>query len=254
MLRAWIGRSRPPVPPRDRHRDGARRDPLGRRGGARARRRALLGSAPGWEGVFTHFHSADSDAGSVDQRSGAASSRCSPRFRAGRRWCTPPTARRRSAGRATPPTSSGRASSSTAAGRGVGAAPRPVAALRARVVAVRSVAAGRDRELRRDLAGARGPLRSRPSASATPTGCPRAATADGGRRAVELRGRAGAVVGRVTMDMTMVAVDDGRSRWATSRPSSAGSSRSTSRRRRAGTISYELLTAARAAGCRDAYR
>ncbi len=235
------------------------------------RRRSISRSTPGWRGRASAGTTTTALAGTrsgarLGTRAGRGSSPTSTRrtatrasvatqwrrfqtgvsarCRGGRRWSTPPTARRPSADAPTPPTWSGRASSSTAGAAGAHApAPRPVASLRARVLAVRAGAAGETVSYGAAWR-ASGPPPSRRSASATRTGCP-VPPSGAGRppRLVELRGRAVPIVGRVTMDMCMVAVDDGRGRRGRRRDaSSAGSSRSTSRRRAAGTISYELLT------------
>ena len=77
-----------------------RRGALGRSVRARASARMRSSTLPGWEGVFTHFHSAESDAGSAsvqwDRFQGVAGGPAST----GRDWCTPPIARRRSGAKA----------------------------------------------------------------------------------------------------------------------------------------------------------
>jgi alanine racemase len=243
MLRAWIARSSGPF-----HLEvdtGMGRagvcwdDDAGLREAAR-----LLASAPGWEGVFTHFHSADSDPGSVDAQ-----------------WC------RFQAVLAGLPRrlSLVHAANSAAALRGhefaadlvrpgiflyggkagdSTPAPRPVAALRARVVAARRVAAGESVSY-----GAtwRAP---RPTTVATlgigyGDGMARAAERkdDASPRRVELRGRAVPVVGRVTMDMCMVAVEDGQVAVGDVATVFGGIVSLDEQARAAGTISYEVLTA-----------
>ena len=201
----------------------------------------MLERAPGWEGLFTHFHSAESDPGSTRQQwdrfqdiVGALPQR--PRLI--------------------------HAANSAAAlqgksfagdlvrpgiflyGGSAGAAePRPVAALRARVVSVRSISAG-------DTVGYGAVWRAaRPTTIATVAigyadGFPRSAPLGyipSTPREIELNGRMSALVGRVTMDMCMVdaegavAVGDVATvfggKIALDRQADA-----------AGTISYELLT------------
>ncbi len=115
MLRSWIARS--PAPFHLEIDTGMARGGIrwGRRRRASPGRRRCSPPRRGWEGVFTHFHSADTDAGSVATQWQPVPDRYSPRFPGGRPWCTPPTAPRRSADARTPPISPGRASSSTAA-------------------------------------------------------------------------------------------------------------------------------------------
>jgi alanine racemase len=203
----------------------------------------MLVSAPGWEGVFTHFHSADSDAGSVATQwrrfqsvlsalprrpllvhaANSAAALCGHEYAAD-------LARPGiflyggKAGRSAP-------------------APRPVAALRARVVAVRSVAAGESVSY-----GAtwRAPRRTTVATLGIGygDGLPRAAEhREGEPRQVELRGRAVPLVGRVTMDMCMVAVENGQVAVGDVATVFGGILSLDEQARAAGTISYELLTA-----------
>ena len=109
--------------------------------GARATSRSRWQRRQGWEGAFTHFHSARTPIRRPPRSSGAG-------FRPSldRLPRRPPLVHAANSaaalqGRATPPTWSGRASSCTAAAP-VAQRPRPVAALRARVVAVRTLGAG----------------------------------------------------------------------------------------------------------------
>jgi alanine racemase len=201
-----------------------------------------LTAAPGWEGVFTHFHSADIDPASAAtqwERFQAVVSSLPRR---------PPLIH---------------AANSAAALRGhtyaadlvrpgiflyggkAGAAapePRPVAALRARVLAVRRVSAG-------ESVGYGATWRApQPITVATlgvgyGDGLPRAAELnDGVPRRVELRGRAVPLVGRVTMDMCMVAVDEGNVAVGDVATVFGGLVSLDEQARGAGTISYELLT------------
>ena len=122
-----------------------------------------------------------------------------------------------------------------------GLEPRPVARLRARVIAVRELAAG-------DSVSYGATWRA-PGRTTVATlglgyadGFPRAAEVSGRHRGVQLRGREVPVVGRVTMDMTMVAVEG---------PVAVGDVATVfgglvsldAQARAAGSISYELLTA-----------
>jgi alanine racemase len=203
----------------------------------------LLGSAGGWEGVFTHFHSADTDPESVALQwrrfqsaltglprrpalvhaANSAAALCGHAYAAdlvrpgiflygGR------------AGRSSP-------------------APKSVAALRARVLAVRTVAAGESvsyggtwRPSRRTTIATLGVgygdgvLRAAERKEAVP-------------RQVELRGRAVPLVGRVTMDMTMVAVEDDQVEVGDVATIFGGIISLDQQARASGTISYELLTA-----------
>jgi alanine racemase len=243
MLQSWIARSDSPFHleiDSGMARAGIRWDDV-----AALREAArLLGSAPGWEGVFTHFHSADSDPGSVAAQ-----------------W-----SRFQSAVSALPRRPSlVHAANSAAALRGpeyaadlarpgiflyggkAGASappPRPVASLRARVLAVRGLAAGESVSYGATWRA------SRPTTIATiglgyADGLPRAAEQmDEGRpRRIELRGRAVPLVGRVTMDMCMVAVDDGQVALGDVATVFGGIVDLDEQAVAAGTISYELLTA-----------
>ncbi len=206
--------------------------------------RARLADAPAWEGASTHFHSADADA--------AATQRQWERFQA-----VLATLPRRPA--------LVHAANSAAALRGHryagdlirpgiflyggGAAgtamPEPVVAFRARVVAVRVVPAGETVSYNATWRA------DRPTTIATITagyadGIPRAAVERGAPerplRMVELGGEVVPIVGRVTMDMCMV---------ATPHPVAVGDVATLygglvsldDHAKAAGTISYELLTA-----------
>lgn len=202
---------------------------------------ALLAEADGWEGAFTHFHSADDDTASVECQ-----------------WH-----RFQSAVQALPrrPALLHAANSAAAllgpsyaadlvrpgiflyGGAAGGIVPRTVAALRARVVAVRAIEAGETVSYgARWRASARSTIATLGLGYAD--GFPRA-TDIAGRpaRAVELGGRSVPVVGRVTMDMTMVLVDDGQVAVGDVATVYGGIVSLDSQARAAGTISYELLTA-----------
>ena len=199
-----------------------------------------LRQAPGWEGLYTHFHSADTDPASVESqwdRLQAVAARLPRR---------PPLVH---------------AANSAAALRGSrfagglvrpgiylyggcagGAVPRPVASLRGRVVAVRRVAAG-------DPVSYGAAWRA-PRATTVATvavgyadGLPRAAAVAGQPvRMVELGGRLVPIVGRVTMDMSMIAVDDGAVAVGDVVTVFGGLVSLDAQAAAAGTISYELLT------------
>ena len=204
----------------------------------------LLGSAPGWEGVFTHFHSADSDPGSVTAQWGRFQSVVSA---LPRRPSLVHAANSAAALR-------GQEYAADLARPGIflyggtaGAsapAPRPVASLRARVLAVRGVAAGESvsygatwQALRHTTVATLG--------IGYGDGLPRAAELkDESRpRRIELRGRSVPLVGRVTMDLCMVAVDDGQVAVGDVATVFGGIVSLDEQARAAGTISYELLTA-----------
>ena len=129
-------------------------------------------------------------------------------------------------------------------GGAVGAVdPRPVATFRARVVAVRSLAAG-------DTVGYGATWRAvKPTVVATlavgyADGFPRGSPAGGQellRRQVELNGRLVPVVGRVTMDMCMVAVEKQVTPGDVATVF-GGKISLDEQAHAAGTISYELLT------------
>lgn len=204
----------------------------------------LLGSAAGWEGVFTHFHSADSDPGSVatQWRRFQAVLAALPRRPALVHAANSAAAlcgREYAADLARPGIFlyGGRAGDSAPA-------PRPVAALRTRVLAVRRVAAGESVSYGATWRA------SRPTTVATlgigyADGLPRAVerTAGSRSRQIEVGGRAVPLIGRVTMDMCMVAVDDGRVSVGDVATVFGGMVSLDEQARATGTISYELLTA-----------
>ena len=204
---------------------------------------AALREAPGWEGIFTHFHSADTDPASVVTQwerlasamaalparkvlvhaANSAASLCGPEYAAD--LVRP-----------------GIFLYGGSAGPGK-PAPRPVAALRARVVAVRRVGAGESVSY--------GATWTAPRDTTIATlgvgyadGMLRAADRDvaGLPREVELRGRRVPVVGRVTMDMTMLAVEDGQVAPGDVATVFGGLVSLDEQAARAGTIAYELLT------------
>ena len=120
---------------------------------------------------------------------------------------------------------------------------RPVAALRARVVAVRTISAGES------VSYGAAWTAERPTTVATlgigyADGLPRAADRGPASppRRVELDGRLVPIIGRVTMDMCMVAVDDGRVAVGDVATVFGGMISLDEQAKAAGTISYELLT------------
>jgi alanine racemase len=200
--------------------------------------RSTLEDAPGWEGVFTHFVAAESDADitirqwdrfqevleSLPRRPSLVHAANSAAALRGRGF----------AGDLVRP------GIFLYGGSAGGADPRPVAALRARVVAVRTVAAG-------DSVGY-GPSwhADRRSTIATISvgyadGLPRSAGKGEGARQLEINGKAAEIVGRVTMDMCMVRLEHDVSIGdvATVFGGLVTLDRQASA---AGTISYELLT------------
>jgi alanine racemase len=242
MLRAWLARTTNPF--------HLEIDTGMSRGGVRWSDAAavtelslLLAGAPGWEGVFTHFHSADTDAASAATQW--------QRFVA----VLGSLARRPSLVHAANSAAAlcGRAYAGDMVRPGIylyggtagitGPAPRPVAALRARVVAVRAIAAGESVGYGATWTA------DRTTTVATlgigyADGLPRAAGASAGStpRQVELRGRLVPLVGRVTMDMCMVAVDGGEVAVGDVATIFGGLVSLDQQAAAAGTISYELLT------------
>jgi alanine racemase len=212
-------------------------------GGALEAVRRLLPDAPGFEGVFTHFHSADSDPPSADVQW--------ERFQGvlaelPRRPQLVHAANSAAALR-------GRCYAGDLVRPGIflygGAAgapePKPVAAFRARVLAVRSVAAGETvsygatwRAVRQTSVATIG--------AGYADGFPRATRNDERDppppRLIEIGGRTAPVVGRVTMDMTMIAVEDGSVAVGDVATLYGGLVSLDQQARAAGTISYELLT------------
>jgi alanine racemase len=202
--------------------------------------RSELGKASGWEGVFTHFLSAESDTDTTVRQW--------DRFQEvvqslPRRPVLVHAANSAAALR-------GRGFAADLVRPGIflyggtagGPEPRPVAALRGRVVAIRSIAP-------RDTVGYGASWRAdRPCVIATISvgyadGFPRAAPVGGSAaaRVVEVEGKLAPVAGRVTMDMCMAVVDHDVAIGdvATVFGGLVTLDRQASA---AGTISYELLT------------
>jgi len=211
--------------------------------GALARAAALVATAPGWEGVFTHFHSADTDPASAATQW--------ERFRdviAALPRRPPLVHAANSAGALCGRAYAGdliRPGIFLYGGEAGGTPPAPVAALRARVLAVRRLEPGdpvsygatwRAQRATRIATIAIGYADGLPRATAEPA-------AARPPRLVELNGELSPVVGRVTMDMTMLDVGD-----ATPAPGDVatvyGGRVSLDQQATAsGTIAYELLTA-----------
>jgi alanine racemase len=142
----------------------------------------LLADAPGWEGVFTHFHSSESDLPATEAQ-----------------WD-----RFVDAGDLVRP---GIFLYGGAAGER-GPAPAPVATLRARVVALRSLGEGEGVSYN-ETWRAEGPTEIATLALGYADGVLRSGSS---RLRVEIGGRVVPVVGRITMDMTMVEVPAGKVR------------------------------------------
>ncbi|HEU5357957.1 MAG TPA: alanine racemase [Gemmatimonadales bacterium] len=198
-----------------------------------------LRGAAGWEGIATHFHSADADveATALQWRRFEEVIGSLPR--------RPPLVH---------------AANSAAALRGAGyagglvrpgiflyggsvgpwaPAPRPVATLRSRVVAVREVPAGESVSYRAAWRATE-PTTIATLAIGYGDGLLRSGT---GRARVELNGAVVPVVGRITMDFTMVAVARGAARIGDVATVFGGAISLDAHADALGTISYEVLTA-----------
>ena len=203
----------------------------------------VLTAAPGWEGVFTHFHSADVGEGSIAEQWRRLQSTLAAL--PGR----PPLVHAANSAAAL----HGRAYAADLIRPGIflyggearpdGPAPRPVAALRARVVSVRHLAPGESVSYGAEW------IADRPTTIATlavgyADGLPRATErgASWPARTVEIRGRRVPLVGRVTMDMCMVAVDDGEVAVGDIATVFGGLITVDEHARSVGTIAYEVLT------------
>lgn len=201
----------------------------------------VLDKAPGWEGVFTHFHSAETDPASTRQQWDRFQDivRALPR--------RPPLIHAANSAAAL----QGRSFAGDLVRPGIflygGSAgvaePRPVAALRARVVSVRSISPG-------DTVGYGAVWRAdRPTTIATiaigyADGFPRSAPlgyVPSTPREIELNGRVSPLIGRVTMDMCMVDVE-GTVKVGDVATVFGGKIALDRQAGAAGTISYELLT------------
>jgi alanine racemase len=201
-----------------------------------------LNDAPGWEGIFTHFHSADSNPPSAAvqwERFQGVLARLPRR---------PPLVHAANSAGAL----CGRAYAADLIRPGIflyggeaGATPpQPVAALHARVLAVRRVAAGEPVSYGATWQAARATSIATVGIGYA-DGLPRAAAETASARPprlVELNGALAPVVGRVTMDMTMIDLGDLPGRAGDVATIYGGRVSLDQQAAAAGTISYELLT------------
>lgn len=196
----------------------------------------LLRGAAGWEGVFTHFHSAESDAAATDRQwerfQGVLNA--FPRR-------PPLTHAANSAGALRSRRYGGdlvRPGIFLYGGEAGGPVPCAVASLRAPVVGLRRLAPAETVSYgatwQADAATWVATV-----AAGYADGLPRAA---GNRGMIEIRGRAHPIVGRVTMDMAMVAVDDLGIALGDVATIYGGIVSLDQQAAAAGTISYELLS------------
>jgi alanine racemase len=240
-LEAWLGRSAEPFHleiDTGMGRAGVRWDDVP----ALVATAALLHDAAGWEGVFTHFHSADTDPASAAVQ--------------WTRFQDVLTAlpRRPEVVHAANSAASLRGGGYAAdlirpgiflyGGSAGGPAPRPVATLRARVVAVRRLTPGESVSYGATWRAARATTVAT-LAIGYADGFLRAADGAEGRppRQVELGGAPAPVVGRVTMDLTMVDMADRAVAVGEVATIYGGAISLDRQAEAAGTIAYELLTA-----------
>jgi alanine racemase len=203
---------------------------------------ALLHEAPGWEGVFTHFHSVDTDPVSATTQWSRFQGVLSALPR------RPPLVHAANSAGAL----RGRAFAGDLIRPGIflyggdagGLSPAPVATLRTRVSAVRRVAAGETVSYGATWRAAR-PTTIATLAVGYADGFLRAAR-DGSAgpppRLIELNGTLAPVVGRVTMDMTMIDAGDARPELGDVAVVFGGRVSLDQQAAAAGTIAYELLT------------
>jgi alanine racemase len=208
----------------------------------RAAAAALLASAPGWEGIFTHFHSAETDPGSIVtqwerlQQVIAAMPRRPPLVHAAN-----------SAGALRGRGFAGdliRPGIFLYGGDAGGPAPAVVATLHARVLAIRCIRAGDSVSYGATWRASRD-TRVATLALGYADGFPRAAGEGGaprGPRLIELGSGLVPVVGRVTMDMTMIDVGNAPAAPGDVAIVYGGRVSLDQQAAAAGTISYELLT------------
>jgi alanine racemase len=197
--------------------------------------------ARGWEGAFTHFHSADTDPASAAEQW--------RRFQAAlERWPRRPALIHAANSAAA---LQGRCYAADLVRPGIflygggagGSPPRAVAALRARVVALRTLEAGDSVSYD---ATWKAPRRCTVATLGIgyADGVPRAADlADPEPRLIELGNTVAPLVGRVTMDLCMVALDDRTVSVGDVATIFGGRVSLDAQARAAGTIAYELLTA-----------
>jgi alanine racemase len=198
-----------------------------------------LRDANGWEGIATHFHSADIDADATALQ-----------WRRFEEWITALPRRPNLVHAAnSAATLRGTAYAGDMVRPGIfiygGAvgpwapAPRPVATLRCRVVAVRMLAAGESVSYGATWQAPR-PTTIATLALGYGDGLLRSGA---GRAQVELNGRVVPVVGRITMDLTMVAIAEGGARIGDLATVFGGAVTLASHAEALGTITYEVLTA-----------
>ena len=210
---------------------------------ALARSAALLGAAPGWEGAFTHFHSAETDPASTASQW--------ERFQGvlnamPRRPALVHAAN--SAGALCGRAYAGdliRPGIFLYGGEAGATSPAPVASLRARVLAVRRLAPGDPVSYGATWRAARATSIAT-VAIGYADGLPRASAESGMARPprlVELNGALAPVVGRVTMDMTMLDVGEAVPKPGDVATIYGGRVSLDQQARASGTIAYELLTA-----------
>jgi alanine racemase len=241
MLRAWTARSARPFHVEidtGMSRSGFGHDDAELFGAAAEVLRAALG----WEGVLTHFHSPEADGDATEQqwtRFQATIERLPrrPTLVHAANSAAAVSGRRYTADLVRPGIFLYGGGATRPAVRAV---PKPVAALRARVVALRQLAAG-------DTVSYGATWRAeRPTTIATlaagyADGIPRAAGR--GPRHVELGGRVVPMVGRVAMDMIMVALPDDHAVAPGDIATIWGGLVSLDQQAEAaGTVAYELLT------------
>ncbi len=199
--------------------------------------RALLQDAKGFEGIFTHFHSADSDQTTVRRQwealQGVVSSLTRrPQF----------VHAANSAASCLVPEYAGdlaRPGIYLYGGSEGGLTPGPVARLQARVVAVRRVAPGDTVSYGATFVAAHATTIATLGIGYA-DGLPRALS---GRGRVELRERVHRIAGRVTMDMTMIDVGNDEVQVGDIATVWGGKVGLEEQASAAGTVSYELLTA-----------
>jgi alanine racemase len=197
----------------------------------------LLASAPGWEGVFTHFHSADTNADSVREQWDRFTSVIGS---LPRRPALVHAANSAAALRGRPYAGDlvrpGIFLYGGSAGHSM--APRTVVRFRAPVVASRRLAAG-DSVSYAATWRAGHPTTVVTLAAGYADGLPRSLSGTG---SVELAGALRPIVGRVTMDFTMVEVGDAEVALGTVATIYGGAVSLDAQAAAGRTISYELLT------------
>ena len=201
--------------------------------------RERVGNASGWEGIFTHFHSADSDPpsaavqwarfqevlGTLPRRPALVHAANSAAALCGRSYAADLI----------------RPGIFLYGGEAGATRPLPVAALRGRVLAVRRLAAGEPVSYGATWRAARATTVAT-IAVGYADGLPRATGGAPGTRLVELNGALAPVVGRVTMDMTMLDVGDAAPAPGDVATVYGGRVSLDEQAAAAGTIAYELLT------------